>query len=338
MVKKIKNLKHEYTDEIFNEKILIIGLYPPPMGGISIHIKRIEKKLIAQKNEVICIDTVKELKTNNKRHYIFKLFSIIKKNQPSIIYYHSLILWKVPLDLLLFIFLKPFFNFKLVLIDHTPRFFFKKNYLYKKIINLFFAFLDKQILIGDSTYDSYIKNKIFLKNYSIESPFLPPDIDEENEILSFYPKSLFNFLTSYQHIILLNASGFKLYDGLDLYGFDFAIRLINDLNDKQYGLILASGSITDYNYFKKIENIIECQKNIYLLLECKQELWPLIKRSKIFIRPTCSDAFGISVQEAIYFNVPTVASDVCYRPEGTILFKSRNYDDFYNKVKSIVKY
>jgi hypothetical protein len=34
-------------------------------------------------------------------------------------------------------------------------------------------------------------------------------------------------------------------------------------------------------------------------------------------------------------NVPAIASDVCERPPGTILFKSENIDDLIGKVKSL---
>jgi len=329
-------LKHKYSDNIFNKKILIIGPYPPPMGGIAVHIKRIRKKLISQNNDVICLDIVEYLKTKGKIGYHLEILLNVLKRSPDFVYYHGLTLWKFPFDLLLLILLKPFFNFKIILVDHTPRFFYKKNLLYKKLINFMFRFLYKQILIGDSTYDSYLDNKIFLnQNYSVESPFLEPDLSEEDKILGSYPETLINFLDSHEAIILLNASCFHLYENVDLYGFDLAIKLLSDLKKNFYncGLILACGTTGDHDYFKKIKSSIEFNKNIYLLLQFNHELWPLIKRSHIFIRPTSSDAFGISVQEAIYFNVPAIASNVCLRPQGTILFNSRDYDDFYCKVK-----
>ncbi len=49
-----------------------------------------------------------------------------------------------------------------------------------------------------------------------------------------------------------------------------------------------------------------------------------LKKSDIMIRPTYSDAYGISIEEAIYFNCRAIVSNVCNRPEGTILFENRN--------------
>jgi len=58
-------------------------------------------------------------------------------------------------------------------------------------------------------------------------------------------------------------------------------------------------------------------------------------KSDIFVRPTAVDSYGISVAEAIHFKVPAVASDVCPRPEGAVLFKSRDTTDFIQRVKTV---
>ena len=66
------------------------------------------------------------------------------------------------------------------------------------------------------------------------------------------------------------------------------------------------------------------------------QFYPILLRSDIFVRPTNTDGFGVSIAEAIYFKVPAVASDVCQRPEGTILFRSRDIDDLTLKVKDVL--
>jgi len=58
------------------------------------------------------------------------------------------------------------------------------------------------------------------------------------------------------------------------------------------------------------------------------EFWPITKQSDLFVRPTTSDSFGISIQEAISAGTPAIASNVCIRPEGTILFEACNTDNF----------
>jgi glycosyltransferase involved in cell wall biosynthesis len=64
--------------------------------------------------------------------------------------------------------------------------------------------------------------------------------------------------------------------------------------------------------------------------------YPLLLKSSVFIRPTNTDGDAISLREALYFGVPSVASDVVTRPEGTILFKNRNIDDLTVKVRDLL--
>ena len=50
----------------------------------------------------------------------------------------------------------------------------------------------------------------------------------------------------------------------------------------------------------------------------------LMARSDAFLRPTTHDGDSISVREALALGVPCVASDVCTRPEGTRVFTSED--------------
>lgn len=43
------------------------------------------------------------------------------------------------------------------------------------------------------------------------------------------------------------------------------------------------------------------------------------------------------MSEAIYVNTPCIASDVCLREEGTILFRNRDFKDLYDKVVNVLE-
>ena len=53
-----------------------------------------------------------------------------------------------------------------------------------------------------------------------------------------------------------------------------------------------------------------------------------MKRSSLFVRPVSSDSFGLSILESLEVGVPTVASDVCDRPAGCKVFRSRDQSEF----------
>ncbi len=333
------DLSHSYSKKIYNKKIAIFGPTAPPFGGISVHIKRITKVYTDQNNNVEIFNVFKDKKNKSLFSYAVFVLKKIYKFRPNIIDYHtSDIPWAIS-EISLLIFLKFFLKFKIRLIDHNPRYLYKKSRLFCKIFNILNRFIDKQVLIGDSTYQEYIDNKIYIKNISIESPFLPPDLAQEREIILRYPKNIINFLDIKKPIILFNAFQFSLIDDKDLYGFDQSINLILNLKREfsDIGLLMLCAQVGNQHYYEKTLQTIEhnnLQNNI-LIYFSSLELWPILKKVDLFIRPTLSDSFGISVQEAIYFNIPAVASNVCSRPKRTILYQ--NFDQLCEKTFEILR-
>ena len=55
------------------------------------------------------------------------------------------------------------------------------------------------------------------------------------------------------------------------------------------------------------------------------------------VRATNKDGDAITIRESLYLKVPVVASDIVKRPAGTIVFKSRNLEDLYNKIEYALK-
>jgi hypothetical protein len=77
-------------------------------------------------------------------------------------------------------------------------------------------------------------------------------------------------------------------------------------------------------------------QNEFLIVNEKMPLYPIIKRIQLFIRPTNTDGDAISIRESLYYKVPTIASDVCKRPKGTISFRNRDINDLYNKTADVI--
>ncbi|MFP2907392.1 glycosyltransferase family 4 protein [Pyxidicoccus sp. 3LFB2] len=62
----------------------------------------------------------------------------------------------------------------------------------------------------------------------------------------------------------------------------------------------------------------------------------LLARSDAFLRPTTHDGDSISVREALALGVPCVASDVCKRPEGTRVFAAGDEQSLASTVREAV--
>jgi glycogen synthase len=58
----------------------------------------------------------------------------------------------------------------------------------------------------------------------------------------------------------------------------------------------------------------------------------LMRRMNVFVRPTYFDGDASSVREALALGVPVVASDTDFRPEGVVLFRRGCVDDLTDKI------
>jgi glycosyltransferase involved in cell wall biosynthesis len=229
------------------------------------------------------------------------------------------------------VWIKKLLKFELAVIDHDCRYLYSQSSIFKKNYNqLIKTQIDKFILIGDSTLKSYVDNGFAVAEALVESPFLPPDSAEEQIILEKYPVELFEFLRNHSPNIVINAYQLSFVGNRDLYGIDSGIYLLESCVTKfpKCGLIVVLAKIGNMDYLLKLQSLLlekQLKDNVYFLLN-SHELWPLLKKVDLFVRPTVSDSYGISIAEAIHFGIPAVASDVCKRPKGTILYDVADRD------------
>ncbi len=331
---------HRYTEDVTNKKIAILGPYPPPLGGVAIHVRRIEAKLKRQKNNVRVFDTTAR---HRWRFYLYlpKLFFFLFHFRPHFVHYHTIYLSNSLPELRLLFFLQMLFRFKIMFVEHNCRHIHRRSDKFKKRLS---EYIREQsiVFIGDSTYESYVRSDVMLPaTFSIESAFLPPDEKREPEILATYPAELFRFVKTADPLIVANAFQLSQLEGKDLYGFDLCLQLLAKLKTTfpEAKLVFALARVGDHSYYKKLCGQIDVLglKNYIFFLTDQKELWPLLKRADLFVRPTLSDSFGISVAEALRFGTPAVASDVCVRAEGTVMFRCGDTRDFYEKVLQVLK-
>jgi len=176
------------------------------------------------------------------------------------------------------------------------------------------------------------------ENISVLAAFLPPSI-EEREIKRI-PQKVWDFIDNHTPIIAVNAFKIVFYQDQDLYGLDLSVELCASLHNDypKVGLVFCLPEIGDYEYFSKMKQRI-AEKGIednFLLVTQPYQFYPILMKSHVFIRPTNTDGDATSLREALFFKVPSVASDVCPRPEGTILFKNREINDLTQKVKELL--
>lgn len=319
--------------------VLLVSAYPPPLGGISVHVKRLESLL---KKEGYYVDVFHTAQTEVfKGQNIIKLVTNILCGSFRIVHVHG-----YPYRILRVIeFLKKIKKFKLYITDHNSRLFAELKYDNKKI-NFFkktIESLDYLVAVGSGILEEYRRYRVTLPDNTLIQPsFIAPDLNEEEDILKTYPRELFEFMAKHKPIITANAAEIVFYNGVDLYGLDMCIELASRLKREFFNIGFLFALADEDKHVEYLDNmkklIIELgiKDNFYFLTRQK-EIWPLFKKVDLMIRPTYSDGYGVSIAESLYFGCPAVASNVCTRPERTILFKSRNLDDLTRRVVLVLK-
>lgn len=288
------------------KSILILGKTPPPIGGVTIHVKRLLENL-------------------EKINYPYKFINLSIKN--------------------LFIIFSQIINFKLIHL-HSSNSILKViivgfcKVLNKKLIitnhgdlNRYGNYKDKLDRI--SIKNSYIPIVLNEKSYLIArklnketqqiSSFIPPIECEE---LNKETQELINNLRNkYSKICCTNASGYHLNkNGKDIYGIK---DLINQFKFNQHYCLIISDPTSDYyKLFSK-----SSYTNIYFITG-NHSYFEILKYSDVSIRNTLTDGDSLSVKESIYLNKLTLASDIVSRPAGTITYNEFTIDLINSSIPS----
>lgn len=314
--------------------IVQVGACPPPYGGVSIYVKRMKDYLDSKciDNQVWDISRIKKKDKNIiKIKFPFVPFFYLVKKDINVIHYNiSGTLGKNYIGFFNRFFFKK--RKKVLTIHGMARGLFTKN---RKLITSSLNSFDAIICVKKNDKEYLLQQGISSDIYEIPA-FIPPTI-QENDIKKIDQK-VWEFIDNHKPIISANASRIVFYNSQDLYGIDMCIDLCANLK-KDYpgiGFVFCLPESKDHKYYEGLKEIITekgIQDNfLFYIKPC--QFYPIVMKSELFVRPTNRDGDAVSIREALYFKIPTIASDVVPRPEGTILFNTRDAEDFVLKVKN----
>lgn len=331
---------HAYWHTVYHSRVAILGIFPPPFGGVSVHIKRVMDCLSLQNNMLLFWST----EQRSRRFfplYIIRLWWRLLVYRPAYVYYHSTYLTTSIVELAALVLLRKIMKYKLHIVDHDCRHVYQRYELTKRLYRWVVKNIDGLICIGSATKKSYSDTGIIAAHLSVEDAFIPPVKRNERLIWNTYPSSLMVFMKEQTPLLLMSAAHLMLRNKKDMYGVDAAITLLADIADEypDAGLLIGLPHIGDLDYFiylQKYMKKLRVSERIYIL-HGNKEIWPLFERIDLFIRPTLTDGDSISVREALHFKVPVVASDVCIRPAGVHYFTTNNNGDAARVTKKILR-
>jgi glycosyltransferase involved in cell wall biosynthesis len=313
-------------------KVINIGIYPPPFGGVSIHIKRLAEYLSANKVDNMIVD----ISCTGKIEKIEKSIRMMTKVEICLLFFSkkAIIHAHEYSRLLLIIYFFLSLKHHIVLSFHNERFIMNlsKNgkfvfRVYKLLINRF----DK-VIVDSEKCGKLAEQLINDKNKLLIMPeFIAPE-----KIPPITLKYITDIRKQHKYIISSNAFRLSFFNEIDLYGVDLLIELANRLcNLKKIDVVFLFllPNIGDQKYYEELKDEIKknnLEKNFLFLTNMEKHIteassiWNI---SDIVIRATNTDGNSLTIWEALSLRVPVIASDCVERPEGTIIFKSRDIDD-----------
>ncbi len=297
------------------KRVLIIGVTPPPIGGVSMHIQRFYEQYNGKNGVSI---TLLDLKKSSS---IFNLLKLIYSN--DIVHIHLSHNLKIVIA-----FISKCLKKRVVYTHHNIRI---DNI---KLFKLMMIFVDELILVNDIDINIEIRDRY---KYHLIPSFLP-SMDTTP-----LPNNIISKIEKFNKVVSTNCFQKTFINGKDLYGFDVLVEafsiLVKDNRVKNTLLVLVDPANSTREYIKELIKKYPLNKNGCDILYIGKiiNFNELIKKSDITIRATRSDGDSLSIRESLFLKTPIIASDVTIRPKGTVLFKNEDSYDLSDKIELLLK-
>ncbi|WCK53725.1 glycosyltransferase family 4 protein [Aneurinibacillus sp. Ricciae_BoGa-3] len=323
-----------------NKSIAEIGVYPPPVGGISVHIERLCDRLEQEGCPFIIYDGSGQSAIKDRP--VVPLPSIEKwswrylfQRNEDIIHNHFL-RWQMRFTLSL-LKLK---GKKIVHTIHSLRNDSGQlSAVHKMMVYMTGVLSDHFVAVSPEIKDKLVELKIPARKISVIPAFIPPDTSGSNAALAkeTIPAFIWDFFAKHPRVIAANGGVGNLYNGSELYGLDLCVDAFIELAHEfpDVGYVYCITHVVDDSMVhaakEKLQNAGLSDR--FLFVQEKIPFYPLIQEAALFVRPTRSDGDAISIREALYFGTPAIASNVVQRPNGTVVFADGDAHDFAAKCR-----
>lgn len=324
-----------------NPKIALIGPYPPPYGGISIHIKRLKEQVERSGYECVVYALGRQkpsegniIQVKNLKRWMLMYFFFAKED---VIHFHNPD-WRmrVIMGLMGLLGKKTIISIHGESLNDSLK---EGSWLRKRIIK--FGLKNTSFIIADNENIKSLVLSLGVKQQKVSyvSAFFPPTVKEDD--YQKVPQYVWDFIHQHEPVISANAFKICFYNGIDLYGLDMIVEVAARLKDKypKLGIAFCLPDIGDQEYFNKLNQQIKercLNDHILFITKPPEEVYPIWQESDIFVRPTVTDGDALSIREALYLNTPVVASDACPRPKGVVLFNNCDVDSFTRRVEEVL--
>jgi glycosyltransferase involved in cell wall biosynthesis len=322
------------------KKVIIVGTYPPPIGGVSIHIQRLTQYLGKAGLDYLCIDISRVIDKKKDMSNVLQLswkktlLLLFLHEKSEILHFHNFSFKNTFLYFLLS------FRHTVILSFHNERFldvFALHGRMLSKLAILMANSLSYVVVDNNDCVTlagTIIKDK---KKIIMIPEFIPP-----SKVLPIKDRTILEFRRKHQYLLSSTAFQISFYNDQDLYGLDMLVKLMDKLvnaSRMDVGLVFLLPDIGDeqyFNYIKEQINLFNIREHFLIITGPVFEAPALWKMSEAVVRATNTDGNSLTVLEALSLGVPVIASDCVERPDGVVLSKTRDIDDLYEKATKVL--
>ena len=335
--------------------IALVGTYPPPPGGVPVHIKRLFERLKSDGISVfLYTPSVSNTVDEEKRRqgiYVDKtvwwgrgIFGywgnrwLLRKAwrcPAKVIHFHDL--YRMSLCMFVCVILRKrlvitahdqMILYRQTLATKAQRWFFKKITQSEHVLWIAVSGAVKNQLVGIGVAECRI---------SVIPAFLPAMSPVPSQ--ECLPVHLQRFLNSHNPVITTYAWQMAVdSEGCEIHCLEQCVTVIASFKREYPGLglvisIPVIGRKDLFDALRKRISVLGLGGDVLILEESIPDMRPLWQSSSVYLRATTTDGDALSVREALALGVPVVASDACDRPEGVLLFKTHDAPDMARAIR-----
>ncbi|HEU4698114.1 MAG TPA: glycosyltransferase family 4 protein [Gemmatimonadales bacterium] len=316
-----------------------VGVYPPPYGGVSIHLQRLCGRLRAAGAPVRLIDLAPDpakpaVPGVEAMRWAAAVRRLVRAPR-AIVHFHNF----TPRNALLYAALG--LRHRTVLSFHNERFVAELATLPRPAAAVVRRALERLDCIVVDSEDCLALARGLVRDPGrlrlipeyLDPPAVPPL--EEPAIVALRER----------HRYLLGSNAFRIsfHDGQDLYGIDLLIELLHrlvTLRRLDVAMAFLLPAIGDDAYFARLQARVAelgLTDRFRFVTRPIAEATSLWRACDAVIRATNTDGNSLTVLEALSAGTPVVASDCVGRPAGTVLFRTRDVDDLERQVADVLE-
>lgn len=310
---------------ILRNDVLLIGAIPPPKGGVSIHVERLAARLADQGIRHEILDESKERTdgfVNLRSLTPWRYLALLRRSR--IVHIHS--------------------SNHFIRLVHT----LSARGLGRRVVHTVHSSRGSGLALWALRQACRSGHARIGVSQAVASAlggtahvipaFITPRPEDEK-----VPADIATWLdlqrSARRRIIAVNAFNTAKIDGTDIYGLDLVIRGFEDARVAQdYSAILCLSTTgpNEADFIALLARITELGLDDRIRVVTKQVSFAgVLRQCDLFVRPTITDGDAISVREALWYGKPVIASDAAVRPQGTILFASRNANALVEKILQV---